>query len=496
MWKSADLRSEDMMDDMPPAGNTKETSLPGLLIHLNRKRKTGTFVVKTPLFVKKIYFVKGDAIFASSTYEDDRLGEMLLKAGKITLEQYDESVELLKTTGKRQGSILVELRYLTPKDLFWGVKYQVKEIISSVFLLENAGYEFIEGEVPAHEVITLKMSMGNLIYEGVKRIDNWTRIRKEMPGTETVLKLSCDPVSIFQDIELSQQDRKILSLVDGTKTIKELIDSAWIGSFEAMKTLYVLWSIGILEEQETMATFEKPEISGLPEETFCLDEMLQSVSESEDSFIRKVDERYSTLDGASPHELLEVNDHPDEETLKKNYYRLTKEFHPDRYLVSSDVSVKDKLTAIFDAITKAYEHFQNKENTEERSVQAEESIEISSQEASEEHFKRGIEFFKKEDYWAARDSFSWSTRLNPQNARYWSYYSLSMTKLPGMMTEAENAILEAIKLEPGNVSYYINLGTIYLKSGKIKRAHSQFEKALKLDPSSERARQGLRKTKP
>jgi hypothetical protein len=34
------------------------------------------------------------AIFASSTYEDDRLGEMLIKAEKITLEQYEESVRL------------------------------------------------------------------------------------------------------------------------------------------------------------------------------------------------------------------------------------------------------------------------------------------------------------------------------------------------------------------------------------------------------------------
>ncbi len=112
---------------------------------------------------------------------------MLIKAGKITMEQYDKSVELLKQTRKRQGAILVELGYITPKDLFWGVKFQVKEIIYSLFQLEEAEYEFIEDEIPQNEVITLKMSMGNLIYEGVRRIDNWTRIRKEMPDTETIL---------------------------------------------------------------------------------------------------------------------------------------------------------------------------------------------------------------------------------------------------------------------------------------------------------------------
>jgi hypothetical protein len=124
--------------EISPAGNIKDFSLSNVLAYLNRNRKTGTLIIKTPVFTKKIYLIKGDAIFASSTYEDDRLGEMLIKAGKITMEQYDASVEILKKTGKRQGAILIELGYLTPKDLFWGVKYQVKEIIYSLFQLEDA----------------------------------------------------------------------------------------------------------------------------------------------------------------------------------------------------------------------------------------------------------------------------------------------------------------------------------------------------------------------
>jgi hypothetical protein len=237
------------MIEIPIKGNIRTISLPKILTYLHRNRKTGVLMITAPVFTKKIYLMKGDAIFASSTHEDDRLGEMLVKAGKITMKQYDRSVELLKKTGKRQGSILLELGYLTPKKLFWAVKYQVREIIYSLFQLEDAEYVFEEGDIPLQEAITLKMSMGNLVYEGVKKIDNWTKIRKEMPTTETVLRLSSDPVKLFQDVELSSQDKKILSMVNGTKTIKELINSSRISSFEAMKTLYALWSIGIILEK-------------------------------------------------------------------------------------------------------------------------------------------------------------------------------------------------------------------------------------------------------
>ncbi|MBI1810589.1 MAG: DUF4388 domain-containing protein, partial [Nitrospirae bacterium] len=331
-------------------GSLREYSLPKILTNLNRKQATGTMVVSTPNFTKKAYLVKGDAVFAASSYEDDRLGEMLLKAGKITVEQYDKSVEILKRTKKRLGAILVELGYLTPKDLFWGVKYQVKEIICSLFQLEDAECEFMEGNVPTDEVITLKMSMGNLIHEGVKRIDNWTRIRRELPDTGIALKLSKDPINLFQDVELSPYDKKLLSTIDGKKTIKEIIDSSWMNSFEAMKTIYVLWSIGILEEKIA----EKEEVKEEAGETVSLDDLLQPFAEEEDALIKKVEEIYSNLDRLKLNELLEVGEDADVDTIKKNYYRLAREFHPDRYFNTSDAALKDKLTAVFDALTAAY----------------------------------------------------------------------------------------------------------------------------------------------
>ena len=61
-----------------------------------------------------------------------------------------------------------------------------------------------------------------------------------------------------------------------------------------------------------------------------------------------------SLNTLSPFQLLAVDENSDQETVKKNYYKLTKEFHPDRYFESADPSLKDKLTAIFDALTKAY----------------------------------------------------------------------------------------------------------------------------------------------
>jgi tetratricopeptide (TPR) repeat protein len=230
------------------SGNFSEYSLPRVLLALKKARAGGTLSVRTSWFTKRIFFQNGNPIFAASTLEDDRLGEMLVKAGKISLQEYEKSVAMLKA-GKRLGAILVELGYITPKDLFWGVKYQVKEIMYSLFLLEEGEYEFDEGPLPTHEVITLKISTETLIYEGLHRLNNWTRVKRELPGSEAVLEIAAEyprtPAGEIGIIDMSPGDGRILALIDGKKSIGEVTAEAHANSFEVMKTLYVLWSLGI-----------------------------------------------------------------------------------------------------------------------------------------------------------------------------------------------------------------------------------------------------------
>jgi Domain of unknown function (DUF4388)/DnaJ domain/Tetratricopeptide repeat len=479
--------------EIPLSGNVRSTSLARILVDLNRNRKTGTLSVRTPAFTKKMFLNTGDVIFASSTYEDDRLGEMLLKANKITVEQYDKSVEILKSSRKRQGAILVEQGFITPKELFWGVKYQVKEIICSMFQIEDGEYAFEEGDIPTQEVITLKMSMANLIHEGVQRIENWTRIRNELPDTETVLTLSDDPLSLFRDMELTPQDKKILSMLAGQKTLGDIVENSVMGSFEVLKTIYVLYSLGMVREvgpqQRVAATAGEEDRD---EAAVSVNDVLHPVSGEEETFLQKVESLYSRLSDMDMYELLEVDSKADGDTVRKNYYRMAKEFHPDRYFTITDESVKSKLAVIFDGITRAYESLKEGLEGNYRPVSA--TNEGPDTRAADQ-FNSGVEEFKKGNFWGAIERFKWAARLTPGNGRYWSYLSLAYSRVEGRLKDAEQALVEAIRLEPFNADYHANLGLIYLKAGAKKRAGHSFEEALKIDPGNEKAKKGILHTR-
>ncbi|RPI37419.1 MAG: tetratricopeptide repeat protein [Nitrospiraceae bacterium] len=269
------------------------------------------------------------------------------------------------------------------------------------------------------------------------------------------------------------------------------MDSSLLGSFEALKILYVLWSIGMIEE-----TAEYEEVLEA-EETAALDEILRPLSEVEETMLAKINSLYSQLGVLSKNELLGVDERADSDTIKKSYYRLAKEYHPDRHLTFTDPDTKMKLTTIFDSLTKAYntlkdanlrtEYYQSLGSPKKETV-PQESI------RAEDQFKRGITEFKRGNFWGAIDNFKWAIKLGPDNTSYLSYLSLAYSKIPGKLKEAEEVLLQAIKLEPFNADLHANLGLIYIKAGLKKRALSSFQNALKINPAHDKAKKGLEQT--
>ncbi len=160
-----------MSSHLPTAGNIKEHDLTELLMQLQEQKATGSLVLQKDETIKSIHLKEGNIVYASSNLPGDRLGELLLQMEKITPEQFNRSVELLKETGKQQGAILVEENYITAKELFEGLKYQVREIIYSLFLWEDGSYQFIQEERPKH-AISLQLDMVDLISEVLKRIQS------------------------------------------------------------------------------------------------------------------------------------------------------------------------------------------------------------------------------------------------------------------------------------------------------------------------------------
>ena len=129
-------------------GQISDLPVPEILQHLRLSQATGILTLVAGGARKALYLKDGRVVFASSNLPNDRLGEILLREGKITVEEYDTSIKAI-SKGKRQGKVLVEMGALRPKDLWEGVQFQVKEIVYSVFQWDDGQFHFEESSLPA-----------------------------------------------------------------------------------------------------------------------------------------------------------------------------------------------------------------------------------------------------------------------------------------------------------------------------------------------------------
>lgn len=154
----------------PHAGKIQDTPLPDVLEHLRQSKASGTLTVRSKDITKCIYIKGGQIVFATSTGVHDRLGEILVKSGKLSRENLDHALRIYqKGAGiKKLGAILVENGLLNPKDLFNGLKIQVKDIIFSLFLLNEGEFRY-EERLPS-DMIQLQINFQELIAEIIQRI--------------------------------------------------------------------------------------------------------------------------------------------------------------------------------------------------------------------------------------------------------------------------------------------------------------------------------------
>ena len=152
------------------SGSFKEISFSDVIAVLRQQQASGTLVCVARSVEKNIVVKDGQIIFASSKDEQDRLGEIMVQTGKITRAQLNKAVNIHKKSAglKKIGAIFVENGFVAPKDLFNGLKQQVRKIIQSLFLLNEGTYRFDETLPP--DVIPLQINMEDLLREVVEQM--------------------------------------------------------------------------------------------------------------------------------------------------------------------------------------------------------------------------------------------------------------------------------------------------------------------------------------
>jgi antitoxin component HigA of HigAB toxin-antitoxin module len=235
-------------------GDLSKIQLPDVLSFVAMIRETGKLVVRRGILERAIHWNNGEIVFATSSSPEHSLGQFLLRNGKITQEQYDESKRRV-TPQLRHGKLLVQMGALSPKDLWWGVKNQVLEILYSLFGWKDGEFAFYDGaDDLSQERIVLHINTSSVIMEGIRRLDESERIREKIPDLDIVFAKVPGGVPNFADLDMSDNEVAIYNDIDGKLNVRELTGRSELTEFEVTRILFQLLSARIIEQ----APEEKP----------------------------------------------------------------------------------------------------------------------------------------------------------------------------------------------------------------------------------------------
>jgi hypothetical protein len=243
------------MMNLDLTGNIEQFTLPEILQLIAAGRKSGTLGITREDQIIMIYFDRGDIIYGYGPGQAFHLGQMLQERGAISPENLAEAVRIQTKTenSKRLGEILISRRFIDRVDLEAVVKSQIETLLYSILSWQEGAFKFYEGKYPTEEEITVRLSVENVILEGLRRIDEANMVRQTLPDLDTVYTISASQAGRTRDVALKANEWNVMALVDGHRSIEQICKTSRVDRNETLTRLAQLKLAGIITKTDATA---------------------------------------------------------------------------------------------------------------------------------------------------------------------------------------------------------------------------------------------------
>lgn len=224
-------------------GDLSQTALPEILYTIDRFQVPGVIEGSREGVVKQVYIKEGNVVHATSTDRNDSLGVYLQRSGVISADMYLETMRERERTNKRYGVLLIENGILSPADVLRAIRKQIEAIVWSLFYWQDGSVIFSIGEFKEPDAVRIQVPMRQVILQGIKRAPDAKALVARLGRKETVLE-PCYKTEQLVELALDSDEYRLLTLVDGRRT---LYDVCTLGPHSASENAKVLYAFQILQ---------------------------------------------------------------------------------------------------------------------------------------------------------------------------------------------------------------------------------------------------------
>jgi tetratricopeptide (TPR) repeat protein len=309
-------------------------------------------------------------------------------------------------------------------------------------------------------------------------------IKKKMVSMKSVPRLTRElNYQNWTKLDPDNRSAFILTRIDGYANLKQIMNVSGFSKGELCMIVYRLIEMGLVtisSAEESGGEFFKTSVD---------------ISDEDAARIERVLRVFESLPSSTYYQLLGVKPTDEKETIRQAFIRLSKEFHPDIFRAEHFAPYRNKVEAVYEKMTEAWEHLRQNEKRDEydqkiglksesrhsqiirkSNAKAKLQYNIARKCIARRDFKRAIEFLQ-----SAMD-------LEPEEPLYMLRLAEILAKQTRTRKQALDLCRRAVEIEPADPFAYRLMAHIYEQEGDTRSAVKLYYQALQFDSANEQAR--------
>ena len=225
-------------------GSLDAFSLPDIFQLLSFTKKTGGLHLAHEGSDGVVFFTGGQVTGASSDSSRQPLARRLVGSGTVSDDALSAAVEAA-SGGEGVGVVraLLEAQAVDAELLRRAATDQSVDAVFDLLRWETGDFAFVMDEHNPDDV-GVSLSVETVLQDAENRRGAWEAVSAVVPSPGAVLAM---PVVLAADPQVSREEWALLALVDGRRTVTDLVDLTGSGQYAVVSTLAALVGRGLLQ---------------------------------------------------------------------------------------------------------------------------------------------------------------------------------------------------------------------------------------------------------
>ena len=244
-------------------GELGTVSVAEILQLIGMQEKTGVLRVRSKGKSAVLFFEAGKVVSARDRRQGTRDPFLfyLQENGAIGLEGLNQVIEAKQNEGGDTVEILMNLGIVDRDNLVSLLSEYARQTLENMVKWETGTYEFTaSSDGMPEKSIAKPLRLEPILMEALRRKDEVEEIRRFLPSFDTTIRVA--EINL-DELHLETQDVAILELVDGRRTIEEIIEESSTEEVETLDILERLFALGVVSiaeipERETATRIFSP----------------------------------------------------------------------------------------------------------------------------------------------------------------------------------------------------------------------------------------------